>query len=137
MVPPLRDRKEDIPLLIEYFLKQLYPEGPIQRLPSKIEEFFYQYDWPGNVRELQNKLKRYVSTRQVDLFPPSSVPPAAVHKTALPENTDQTLHSAVETLEKQMITEALVSNHWHKGNTAKMLGIPRKTLQRKMAKYSL
>ncbi len=143
-VPPLRERKEDIPLLIEHFLKSLYPDGRIQRLPAEIEALFYHYDWPGNVRELQNKLKRYVSTGQVDLAPlsqaaPFSVSPfpAPARTIALPENAGHTLHDAVEALEKQMITEALAHNRWHKGNTAKMLAIPRKTLQRKMAKYDL
>jgi PAS domain S-box-containing protein len=137
MVPPLRERKEDIPLLIEYFLKELHSEGQIQRLPAKVEEFFYDYGWPGNVRELQNKLKRYVSTRQVDLCSPSEFPASAAAAPAVQDPSTQTLHDAVEALEKQMITEALVYNHWHKGKTATMLDIPRKTLQRKMAKYNL
>jgi transcriptional regulator with PAS, ATPase and Fis domain len=137
-VPPLRERKEDLPLLIEYFLKQYCLNGQPQRLPAKVEDAFYEYDWPGNVRELQNKLKLYLSTKRVDLSS-SQISPRFLQETspAFSVETGHTLHSAVESLEKQMITEALSQNHWHKGKTAETLGIPRKTLQRKMAKYKI
>jgi transcriptional regulator with PAS, ATPase and Fis domain len=137
-VPTLRERKDDIPLLIEHFLSAIHPADHAQRLPAKIEEQFYEYNWPGNVRELQNKLKRYVSTGQVDLFSPASASrPDPLDVPVTRETSGHTLHSAVEALEKQMIKEALARNRWHKGNTAQMLGIPRKTLQRKMARYQL
>jgi DNA-binding NtrC family response regulator len=135
----LRERRDDIPLLIEHFLKeQAASQGSLRRLPAEIEDRFYQYDWPGNVRELQNKLKRYISTGRPGLSPPHSVSHPDVSKEV--ETLDisrHTLHSAVESLERRMISEVLTQNHWHKGNTAKILGIPRKTLQRKIAKYRL
>lgn len=136
-IPPLRERKDDIPLLIEHVLQELYPDGERQRLPSSIAEQFYAYDWPGNIRELQNKLKRYLSTGQVQLSAPLMAPETAPGRSDGGDERQSTLHAAVEALERRMISEALAYNHWHKGNTAKMLAIPRKTLQRKIAKYNL
>lgn len=138
-VPPLRDRKEDIPLLFEHFLKQYQTDGGIQRIPVKMEELLYNYDWPGNVRELQNKLKQYLSTKRLDLvFGRFSDRPSQA-ASVLPSDVQgaRHLHEAVAALEKKMIAEALAYNRWHKGKTAEMLGIPRKTLQRKMQKYNI
>lgn len=138
-IPPLRERKEDIPLLLEAFLKLERPGGEPLRLPAKIEELIYRYDWPGNVRELQNRLKRYVSTKRFDL-PANSLNGKRSRlpgEAESPSSANYSLHAAVEVLEKKMIAEALAFNHWQKGNTAAMLGIPRKTLQRKIEKYQL
>ncbi|MCP4402483.1 MAG: PAS domain S-box protein, partial [bacterium] len=66
-LPPLRDRREDIPLLVDRFLK--HGDGGKQRttLPGKIVEALYKYDWPGNIRELQNVLQRYLTVGRLDL----------------------------------------------------------------------
>ena len=66
--PPLRERKEDIPLLVEHFLG-LYGEGSNpSTLPGRVLDSLYHYDWPGNVRELQNVLHRYLALRRVDFL---------------------------------------------------------------------
>ena len=132
-LPPLRERKEDIPLLVEYFLTQFDSGEKLVRLPVKIAELLYNYDWPGNVRELQNKLQHYLATKRVNL-------PGVSQRDLLPDQqvpTSGTLPEAVEALEKTLIANALQQNRWRRGKTAAMLGIPRKTLQRKMEKYGL
>jgi PAS domain S-box-containing protein len=132
-LPPLRDRKEDIPLLVDYFLSQDEPGQKPPRLPVKVAEMLYNYEWPGNVRELQNKLQHYLVTKRLNL-------PGVSQRDLLPDQqvpTSGTLPEAVEALEKTLIANALHQNRWRRGKTADMLGIPRKTLQRKMEKYGL
>ncbi|MDY0095197.1 MAG: sigma 54-interacting transcriptional regulator [Candidatus Vecturithrix sp.] len=148
-VPPLRERKEDIPLLVEYFLEQ-YRRKQQQRqedlveipqiMPGHIMEAFYAYHWPGNVRELQNVLQRYLATRHLDM----DIPLLRSLQGRTPDQGDMLfslqglpLPEAVKAFEKQYIADALVQNQQHKLNTAKMLGIPRSTLFRKIKDYRL
>jgi transcriptional regulator with PAS, ATPase and Fis domain len=67
-VPPLRDRKGDIPLLIEHFLKLMNQGEKLAVIPEKIIEAMYNYHWPGNVRELQNVLHRYLTVKRLDFM---------------------------------------------------------------------
>ena len=112
-IPPLRERREDIPLLLEYFLEQ-YSEGNIPpRLPGHIFEKLYNYDWPGNVREVQNVLQRYLSTKRLDFVdfgadkPESNRNVVGLEDIAL-ENLE--LYKAIEIFEKRFITEVLNQN---------------------------
>ncbi|GAK55388.1 PAS modulated sigma54 specific transcriptional regulator, Fis family [Candidatus Vecturithrix granuli] len=148
-VPPLRERKEDIPLLVDHFLEQ-YRRKQQQRqeeyveipniLPGHIMEAFYAYNWPGNVRELQNVLQRYLVTQHLDGNLPllAEIPPKSRTVIEIPMNpAGLPLPDAVKTYEKQVIVETLEKNHYHKINTAKMLGIPRSTLHRKIKEYQI
>ncbi|MBW2739331.1 MAG: sigma-54-dependent Fis family transcriptional regulator [Deltaproteobacteria bacterium] len=69
-VPPLRERKEDIPLLVEHFLKLYCDSKEKQSLPGKIFEALHNHNWPGNVRELENVLKRYLTIQRLDFINP-------------------------------------------------------------------
>jgi transcriptional regulator with PAS, ATPase and Fis domain len=130
-LPPLRERREDISLLVEQILARHDPQARLADLPDKLRQMLYHYEWPGNVRELINTIQRYLATDSVTL-PGSPQPQSEESK---PEATG--LHDAIESLERKMIEAALHQNQWHRGATAKLLKIPRRSLQRKMQKYEL
>jgi transcriptional regulator with PAS, ATPase and Fis domain len=137
--PPLRDRKEDIPLLIEHFLERYSKDGTRPTLPAHIAEALYQYDWPGNIRELQNALQRYLAVERLDFIGGRSPSPKGKDGNSLMEfeRDGLTLGEAVEEFEKRFIARALEQNHWHRGRTAEMLGVPERTLRRKTKKYQI
>lgn len=138
-LPPLRDRKEDIPLLIEHFLKKYSRDKEGSTIPARIIEALCVYHWPGNVRELQNELKRYLTERRLE-FIGNVLPTSAERNRGNSQGFDpqgMTLWEAVETLEKSMIVNALTQHNWQQGKAAKLLGISEKTLYNKMGKYGL
>ncbi len=134
-MPPLRDRKEDIPLLID----RLCADSDIPDL-TDMSSFSNEalarimgYEWPGNVRELQNAIQRYITTRNLDFI--SSDAPSC------PKSFDDQIEATAPTLplkermqqaEKRYIQQVLDKNQWHRSITAKILGVDRKTLLRKM-----
>jgi len=146
-VPPLRERKEDIPLLSEFFLnkalKAQLGEGAEKRTLTKHAlEKLYDYQWPGNVRELQNEMERLIvlsgtetkilaemlSPKIVEGSQASKVQGARVHGK---------LKDALEELEREMIKEGLRRTGWNKSKLAKELGISRAGLIMKVEKYGL
>ena len=136
-VPPLRDRREDIPLLVDHFLEQFGSSSRFQDLPKSIVGSLLAYDWPGNIRELQNALHQYLTLQRVDFLHPH--PPEMlkdVHENE--ENIDGlSFRQAVEQFEKHVIQRALERHHWHRTKTADALALPRKTLFRKIKQYKL
>jgi len=138
-VSPLRERKEDIPLLVDHFLG-IYGNGKgKQAISGKDLEMLCSHDWPGNVRELQNVLKRFVSIKRLDLIAPSPLGSGKTRPASereFPENGLK-LHEAMEAHERELISGALEKNSWHRANTARVLGIPSRTLHRKMSKHRL
>ena len=146
-VPPLRERQEDIPLLIEHFLK-VYSKGKeIKRIPHKITEVLFHYDWPGNIRELQNVLQRYITLNKLDLMDSCAFWREEKNDTALINDHDITvnkieenhfnLRNSLKNYEKQIISRALNMSHWNRNKASEMLGIPLRTLSRKMKDYQL
>ncbi len=140
-VPPLRDRKEDIPLLMEHFLKLYSENGDPPPVPGQVLEALMSYDWPGNVRELQNAIHRYIAVNRLEFIPSS--PSArndweAVESSTIIE-TDRVvrLTQNVEEAERTSIRKALELCNGRKGMAAKALGISRKTLFRKMKRLDL
>jgi transcriptional regulator with PAS, ATPase and Fis domain len=130
-LPPLRDRREDIPLLVEHIVARLNAVDRMADLPESLRQMVYHYEWPGNVRELTNTIQRYLATDLVTL-------PRSLQGEPETEQTATTrLHDAIESLERRMIRKALQQTHWHRGATARLLKIPRRSLQRKMQKYEL
>ena len=135
-VPPLRERKEDIPLLIEHVLAQFSGAEQPPILPGRILESLYQRDWPGNIRQLQNVLQRYLTLGDL-----------RAHDDIHEDRADETPHSvhmekmelrdALGRFEKQFIQQVLKQSGGHRKNTAGSLGIPLRTLQRKLKKYRL
>ncbi|MFH2066132.1 MAG: sigma-54-dependent Fis family transcriptional regulator [Pseudomonadota bacterium] len=136
-LPPLRERKEDVPLLIDYFLKQYPPE--IRPAPTaKILGDLYNYDWPGNVRELQNTLLRFVTLKKLDFM---GIDLMESNRTDVADliqaDTNETMQAIVEKVEKKLISDALNRYQWRKGKVAEALGLDPKTLFRKIKKYEL
>jgi two-component system NtrC family response regulator len=131
ILPPLRERREDIRLLVEHILGRDDADDKVSDLPAELREMLFHYDWPGNVRELINTIQRYLATDAVSL---PGHPELAFSKDA---STVDGLHAAVAALEKKMIGQTLNQTNWHRGETASRLKIPRHSLQRKILKYGL
>jgi PAS domain S-box-containing protein len=138
-LPPLRKRKSDIPLLIEHFLQSHGNRTELPEIDGAVIETFLKYHWPGNVRELQNVLNRYLTLGTVDFIHDSNFSqPRLVSdpKKLIPEGPMK-LKTAMAQVEKVLIKEKLQEKQWHRGKTAKALGINRRTLERRLALYRL
>ncbi|MEW6186324.1 MAG: sigma-54 dependent transcriptional regulator [Thermodesulfobacteriota bacterium] len=133
-VPPLRERKEDIPLLIRYFLERFAREMNKKEVPALSPESLaalMSYDWPGNVRELENMLERAIILSpnpviQLEDLPFTSIIPAGAK-----------LNEVLELIEKKMITQALTISGNVQTHAAELLGIEKNLLKYKMKKYAL
>jgi PAS domain S-box-containing protein len=138
-LPPLRERKGDIPLLIDHFLSTLAKgEEEPPHLPVRIREAMETYPWPGNVRELQNVLHTYITLGKLDLMgqiSDSSGEEQAV--TEPPFSAGAGLRQRMDVLEKKMLLNALEAARWHRGRAADALQLNYKTLQRKMKAHGI
>jgi transcriptional regulator with PAS, ATPase and Fis domain len=156
-VPPLRERIEDVPLLVEHFLARLGRRDDKEKvLTQRALAQLMTHDWPGNVRELENEMERVwvlsgddrvidedllsPSVRRKRPAPVSAAPATAADPAAAdaePEAPTQTLPEAVEALERRMIAAELRRNKGNKTRTAEALGISRRNLIRKVQGYEL
>ena len=138
ILPPLREHKEDIPLLVEHFLR-INGNNKKPLIPSKIMEALMNYDWPGNVRELQNVLHRYLTVKRLDFMDIAKPKLVAQDNGQIEESNLEGLnfHSAVEDFEKDIIIKGLEYNQWHKAKAASALGLPRRTFFRKLRHFGL
>jgi len=140
-LPPLRDRRLDIPLLVEHFLAS-YGDAGTQHdpLPAAVMDRLMGYDWPGNVRELQNVLHRYVTLGRLVMEGRRDAlvlrAPQGRQPANRPESTDS-LADALAQFEKDYLREQLENQRWHVSRTAALLGVDRRTLQRKMKRLGL
>ena len=130
-LPPLKDRGEDIPLLVDHFMKKNAGTDQAPRLPAQILARLSSYDWPGNVRELQNVIRRYAIFGELDL--PHSPELDGTAASELPrEVPGATLPEKLAWVESRLIRDCLEKHRWHRGRAAKELGIDPKTLYRKI-----
>jgi transcriptional regulator with PAS, ATPase and Fis domain len=137
-LPPLRERKDDLPLLIDHFMRLFGGKHKAPALTTKMVDALTAYDWPGNVRELQNVLIRYCSLQMLELgHAPLSTSPAGSAPIRYKSDADKTLGALVSEFEKEMIAQALTQHRWHRSKVAVQLGIDRKTLFAKMKKHRL
>jgi two-component system response regulator HydG len=141
-LPPLRERKEDVPLLIEHFLN-IYNEKNGRRLhgfhPRALDALM-RYSWPGNIRELENVVERAVILTRDDYVPFSELPEAI-------RGTDGDLADqfregirpgmTIREMEKELIIKTLEDNDGNRTRTSRVLGITRRTLQHKLKEYGL
>jgi DNA-binding NtrC family response regulator len=139
-IPPLRERKEDLPLLIKHFLDK-YHEGkrPIRMLPEVVEKM-KQYPWPGNVRELENVVQQMILFCENKTITTKDLPPQLFSPELSEDPVDGgkiSLGKMVSDIEKMCILRKLHQTNWHLHNTAKDLGITRKMLSIRMAKYGI
>jgi DNA-binding NtrC family response regulator len=137
-IPPLRERKEDIPLLVAAFLKEFSQENgkPIEGIDPKARLALYNYSWPGNVRQLRNSVESAVvlakgSTLTLEDFPPNIRGETGVDTLRL------SLGTSLAEVEKEVIRSTLAREGGNKSRTAEILGIGRKTLHRKIEEYGL
>ena len=133
-LPPLRERREDIPLLIDHFLSKMSKGKDAPRhLPVRVREALETYDWPGNVRELQNVLHSYITLGKLDLMGQIGMPARSDRDPdGFQPSDNQGLRQRLDALEKQMIINALDAVHWHRARAAEALQLNYKTLQRRM-----
>ncbi|MBW1977081.1 MAG: sigma-54-dependent Fis family transcriptional regulator [Deltaproteobacteria bacterium] len=135
-LPPLRERKKDIPLLIDYFLDMNAKKSGKQpkRFSKKAMRILMEYDWPGNVRELQNLVERSFT---ITKGPVIDVKDIATFDTGKARSKNMTLKEAVNTFEQQYISEVLESVEGNRKEAARILGIHRNTLLSKTAGLGL
>lgn len=140
-LPPLRDRKEDLQLLVEHFFSKFEGGSNAPRITGNILETFMRYPWPGNVRELENVIKRYAAIGNLDFFQSLLSEPDAqlLSKAAVMPDIPQglKLEEALDYAEKEILRQTLESCRWHKGRASEILGIHRKTLFTKMRKFGI
>ena len=139
-VPPLRERIEDVPLLISYFIRLAATRDgiPPPRVPDGVLEEMLRYPWPGNVRELRNAVERMVVTAcngEAGPFSPEE-PQAASRLLSLPASQGR-LRAEMERTERSVIETVLAENGGEIAATAAALGISRRALYERMKKYGL
>jgi len=116
-LPPLQNRKEDIPLLIDHFLQQ-YDSENVPTLTPQIYKALQGYDWPGNVRELQNTIHRWVSLKKLEFMglDLSEQPNEDLQGINL-ESKGMPLNVMLEELEKKILINSFAENNWHQTKT--------------------
>jgi Nif-specific regulatory protein len=137
-IPPLRDRKEDIPLLADHFVEKFIKENKkkIKGIDRGALDAMLSYAWPGNVRELENVIERAVILCQKDLISPKDLPASIKGAGDVSPLAGTTLTEIVESIEKQRIEEALRNLKTQRA-AAKSLGITERMLGYKMQKYKI
>ena len=140
-LPPLRERREDIPMLLSHFLEKHAGrvQRPVPRVEKRVMELLTAYDWPGNVRELENEAQKMVALSEGVVTEDVLSDPVREGPTAGPpaEGGARNLDALVEQVEREEIARALRSSGGNKTRAAALLGISRFTLQRKLDKYAL
>jgi len=152
VLPPLRDRREDIPLLVDYFLHKLTADEGREPLEITADsmEIFKNYDWPGNVREMENLIERLVALSLDGVITPATIPqhicqnngPVVTDKFNDTYNQDvlngrMSLEEAESEFNRDIILNALEKSDYVQSRAAKMLGITRRILKYKMDKLGI
>jgi two-component system nitrogen regulation response regulator NtrX len=141
-VPPLRSRKEDIPLLIDHFIRIFCAENGkrIKAASGEALAYFLAYDWPGNVRELRNMVERLVIMAPGDVIGVDDLPVPLRPKDAMAAGAgprERSLRDARDNFERAYILAELRANDWNMTRTAERLGIERSHLYRKIRAYAI
>jgi transcriptional regulator with PAS, ATPase and Fis domain len=139
-IPPLRERKDDIPLLVDHFVEkyaQKYSKKIID-VDKKVFEFLHQYHWPGNVRELENVIQRSVlSCRNGQEIGLEHILPHWSDDSVKGDTHLLNQDLSIEEMEKHLIKSTLERHNFHKTKTAEILGVTLKTLRSKILQYNL
>ena len=135
MLPPLRERREDIPLLINYFLKKFNKKfnKEITAISTDVEKIFMQYPWPGNVRELEHSLEHAFILCRQHILAIEHLPPEL--QTYQPDDILSPDNRNVE--DPQAILQALEKTDWNKTKAASLLGISRRSIYRKIKEFNI
>jgi len=146
IIPPLREHREDIPLLAEHFLGRAAEKAgkSITVISTEALQLLMNYDWPGNVRELENVMERAVLLETSGVLQADGLPPeiqSAREQLHIPTSQDSDIEATriltLEEVEKQALIRALEATENNIRQTAKVLGINRATVYRKLEKYDL
>lgn len=137
-IPPLKDRKDDIPILSRHLVQKISKRENIlvNDVSDKALEYLKRYDWPGNVRELENILERAINFLDEDtIIKPEHLPPriTGIKK----EKNMRSLKQTLEEIERQTIIESLIFSNGNKTKAANILDISRTSLYEKIAKYNI
>lgn len=153
-IPPLRQRPDDIPPLVEHFLRDFSREFGklVDAIDEDVLSIFMRYPWPGNVRELRNVLERAVVLAESSRVTRQDLPPELISESLTAEEEEEAepvpedpspdagaslLLSTRQRIERELILGALERFHWNKTRAAQHLGLKRTTLQYKIRKYNL
>jgi len=145
-LPPLKERKEDIRLLVNHFIDKYASERkvdiPVKGVAQEVDRLFFNYSWPGNVRELENLIERVMILSPHDTIQVADLPMDfkdnvhnALHLEGIP--SDASLYETLATIEKAMIERALKMADNVQAHAAAMLGIGKSGLNQKIKKYNL
>jgi len=145
-LPPLRERKEDIPALVEFFAKKYCEENgkPLYRFSSEALKVLMDYHWPGNVRELENVVERAVVLSQDeiigrDLLPEAIISPSLRFATlsSFPLTKDTSLFEIIDSFERRVIIEMLEQTGWSQTEAADNFKVPLSTLNQKIKRHGI
>ena len=140
-LPPLRERREDIGLLSDYFLKKYNQENNKSlKISAEVLQVFSEYEWPGNVRELENTIERLVVMSKGNIIGKADLPLNIREqsiKTKYSLQTKDNLPSTVEVIEKARILDALNKTGWVQARAARLLGITPRQIGYKIMRYGL
>ncbi|MFZ5898333.1 MAG: sigma-54-dependent transcriptional regulator [Bacillota bacterium] len=136
-IPPLRERKEDIPLLVDYFIGKLCPTHARCRITDEALALLCRYNWPGNVRELQNVLERAIIISPSGEIKPEHLPQDIQDLNKEENENGITPGATLREAEKEMIIRALRKCGGNRSQAARLLGIARTTLLFRMKKYGI
>jgi DNA-binding NtrC family response regulator len=130
-IPPLRERKSDVPLLAEYFVGKYSRSRPIPAISPETMDVLVRHDWPGNVRELENAIERAVLVGKLPAIMPDDLPFRITEKNHIPRS------GSLVSMERAHIAEALAQHSWNITRSAEVLEIDRVTLYKKIRRYGL
>ena len=138
-IPPLRDRKEDIPILAEHFLK-IYADKnnrPLHGFEPQVLDALVRYAWPGNVRELENNVERMVVMSRGETILNQDLSPVLKPPPEEEQESRSLIGSSLKDIEKEVILQTLEQAGGNRTHTARILGVTRKTLQNKIKEYGI
>ncbi len=135
-LPPLRERREDIPLLIDHFLKRFNDRHnrSVKGITSEARDVLIKHDYPGNVRELENVIERAIVLTRGDYISREDLPLSSAQTDS---TSEKRMKDTVGALEKRMITEALINADWVQTKAAATLGLSERMLRYKIKKHNI
>jgi DNA-binding NtrC family response regulator len=142
-LPPLRNRKEDVPLLAQHYLKFYADENgfPTPDLTPEALRMLMEYEWPGNVRELENAMERGVVLATSRTIPAELLPPSLTGNTysttLLEQRPDASLFDVMEDIERRIIADRLERCNWNQTEAAEYFRIPLSTLNQKIKRLNI
>ncbi len=144
-LPPLRERREDIPILVDHFIRKYSRENdvPLRTISQEALEICLEYDWPGNVRELENAIQNAIVLGEGEEIRPEHLPLSMSHRHRRSERMEffaeagQTLQEKIDHAERIILERAIQDARGNKSEAAKRLGISLRTMRYKIKKYGL